>query len=165
MHVLRASFYGNPLVAGPEKQDITHGIMRSIDLADSLTIFVARTEMKYFPEDDKKVSRGFVATDVFHLSGEPSLEACIAKAMKRWEKRRDAEINQSILYYYNVQTLSQVRPGGVLSATQKSPLTRDQILDVFEQITHHPVYAQQTMVSITKADEVVTYPVPGEGEL
>ena len=54
--------------------------------------------------------------------------------------------NQAILYLYDAQMLRCVRPGGMLSTSAPSPLTRAQIEPVLRKLAEHRSYAGQTIV-------------------
>lgn len=54
--------------------------------------------------------------------------------------------DQAILYLYDCELLRVVKPGGTISTSEPSPLTRDEIAAVLLVIAAHRNYEGQTII-------------------
>jgi hypothetical protein len=103
---------------------------------------------------------GYVVCDVFETGDDGSEETRVMRATlegaNRHAERLEYEKNSAMLYHYNAMTCERVSEGGVLTQTIPSPLSAETIIDVLEQVAHHPVYRHQLMVAISEDEQIIT---------
>lgn len=103
---------------------------------------------------------GYVVCDVFETGDDGDGEARVMRAtlesVNRQAARAEDEKNAAMLYHYNAMTCARVTEGGVLTQTIPSPLSAETIIDVLEQVSHHPLYRHQLMVAISEDEQIIT---------
>lgn len=134
--VLRTSFYGTdalpPLI----------GVVTEHDVVDTLESCALALQ----------TPGALLIWEIFETRAKSSVEFSL-EALKRIDKL--AEQNMATLFFYYGGHLRRVKEGGILAPTKNSPLTRDQIVHVYEQLADHPDYKQQTILGLTSEGEEV----------
>ncbi len=144
MKAVRVSMYG------PELEVVT-----AVMVEDQLrvTIDEAVAEQRILPG-------GYVVCDVFETGddGEPETRVMRAtlEAVNRHAEHAEYEKNAAMLYHWNAMTLAGVSEGGVLTGSIPCPLTAETIIDVLEQLAHHPAYRHQLVMAISEDEQFVT---------
>jgi hypothetical protein len=103
---------------------------------------------------------GYVVCDVFETSDDGDAEARVMRAtlesVNRQAERAELEGYAAMLYHYDAAMLDRCTEGGVITASIPAPLPAETIIDVFEQLAHHPRYRHQLIVGISQDEQFVT---------
>lgn len=129
---------------GPDLMPVTM-VLVDAELEDPWDDAIARQRI---------LAGGYVVVDEFETEHE--LMGATMEAIKRGQEAAERERNAALLYHYDANLLSQISEAGVLTMTIPSPLTVEQIIDVFEQLAHHPLYRHQLCVGISEDERIVT---------
>ncbi len=146
MRALRVSMYGPDLV-----QPIT-AVMVEGEI--NVTIEEAVFEQRILPG-------GYVVCDVFEApddgnGNETRVMRATLEAMRRQAENAEAEGCAAMLYHYDAAMLSRCSESGTITATIPAPLPAETIIDVFEQLAHHPLYKHQLVIGISEDEQIVT---------
>lgn len=145
MRAVRVSMYGPDIV-----QPIT-AVMFEDQISVTIEELVA---------EQATLPGGYVVCDVFETSDGGSVEERVMlgtlESLRRHAERVELERNAALLYHYDAEALSRVSEGGVLTATIPAPLDAETIIDVLEQLAHHPNYRGQLVMAISEDERLVT---------
>lgn len=83
--------------------------------------------------------------EIFESDGD--LHAATLKAIEHQGANAEQELHQAMLYYWTVSQWHLVREGGVLFMDKPAPLSREEIVVVFDQLRQHPNYRPMSIVS------------------
>lgn len=133
MRALRSTLYS------PALEPMTI-VVRDSDITDTLESARVRTAMPGF----------FVATDLFEIDGEADIVVATVAATLRQEAMRDDERNMAIQFYWATAQFQLVSRTGHVIMPLPAPLSVEQVRTVFEQITQHPDYTEQSVTATTK---------------
>lgn len=123
-----------------------HTIMREVDTTVSLE--EASKEMINFPY-------GFVYTDYYEMPGEPDILAASLEGEKRYNENKEREHNMALTWIWYAGVLEKLNPGGLTSMTQPAPLSADDLEFVLKQLPKHPLYKDQTVITIARDESRV----------
>lgn len=132
MYVLRTTLYTNP------------------DLP--MCVVVREGDVESFGDIlDARPTDTFLTHEIFEVPDDSDIVQVTAHALARLT---DAvlchERNMAISFFWHTQTLASVLPGGTVANTQTSPLSAQEILQVFAQIAKHPNYNRHTVMSFAE---------------
>jgi hypothetical protein len=103
---------------------------------------------------------GYVVCDVFDTAddgdGEARVMRATLEAVNRQAERIDYERNAAMLYHYDAGMFNMSQEGGSIMASKPAPLSAATIIDVFEQLAHHPLYRHQLIVGIAEDFTIIT---------
>jgi hypothetical protein len=146
--VLRSTLYTSP--QDPSPMTI---VVRADDLARPI-----RQAAEALERDS--IQWGFVVTDIFEVSDKdyesPVRTTFLGMARLEGERAR-AEVDMCISYFWNLDQLPLIRPGGFLANPGRAPLTVDQIQAIMLRLSLHPHYKQQTLIFRAEDDRTVTF--------
>jgi hypothetical protein len=143
MRVLRATMYPSPNVGARLTT-----VIRECDLNCPLAEAVADATAPLDPP-------AFIATEIFAVPEDTSIEAATLEAKRRLGERLDRECNQAIGFFYYAQALTRCAANGVVSATAPAPLDADELAEIAAALAKHPAYRRQTVVQIAEDGRVV----------
>jgi hypothetical protein len=143
MRVLRATMYPPPSVGLPLTT-----VMRACDLNCPLAEAVAGAIAPLDPP-------AFVATEIFDVPEDTSIESATFEAKRRLDERLDRECNQALAFYWYARALTRCADNGLVSATAPAPLDANELAEVAAALAKHPAYRRQTLVQIAEDGRVV----------
>ena len=79
---------------------------------------------------------------ILHLTNPqltPTMKADVEKLAGDWT------YNQRILFVFDLEALPMIEPGGTLTTSEPSPMTREEIVPVLEALARQPEYKQHTI--------------------
>lgn len=94
--------------------------------------------------------------DVFEVPDDCERAMVAAIAAERQTKRNEIERNMAILYYYDAAALAILNDGGLLSTSQPSPLSVEDVAYTLKQLARHPDYRGQRIVCEADDSTLVT---------
>lgn len=137
MRVLRSTFWKAP-------NDPTLAVVRECDVSSF-------EEAMAVPVND-----ALILHDIFEMHGEPTIEEALEEARQRIRTRDEAERAMALLYYFEVNELRKVTPGGTLTMDRPTPLDVDDLKTVLAAVALHPIYRDQTVETIASDGHMVT---------
>jgi hypothetical protein len=135
------------------------------DLVQPITAVMVEGEINVTIEEAVAEQRilpgGYVVCDVFEApddgnGNETRVMRATLEAMRRQAERAELEGYAAMLYHYDASCLERCSTFGVITATIPAPLDAETIIDVFEQLAHHPRYQHQLVVGISQDEQIVT---------
>lgn len=129
---------------GPTLEPVT-----AVLLADQITVTIeeAIAEQRILPG-------GYVVCDPFETDRD--VLGATLEAMARQTERAELEGYAAMLYHYDAAMLDRCTEGGVITASIPAPLPAETIIDVLEQLSHHPRYRHQLIVGISEDEQFIT---------
>ncbi len=96
----------------------------------------------------------FLAHDVFEMADADIQEATVAALARRTEYKVERERNQAISFFWHAAALNTIRGGGLVTNTICSPLSQEEVRQVFLQLAEHPNYEPSKTVRSYAEDGV-----------
>lgn len=121
-------------------------------VVEPITVVMRDIDMKVKPEyfEAENMSGmgdgAFIITDIFDIPDDSDIEAATLIAILRQREISGLdEANMAVLYYYDADAFDRLKPGGVLTTSRPSPLSREQIEYVLLRLRDHPNYKGYTI--------------------
>lgn len=141
MRVLRSSLYDSP--AEPPMTTV----VRDSDTRDTLESH--RVDLLH------KFTEHWAIYDIFDMA-DGGIEDATLEAIKRQAANAEQEGHQAMLYYWTVMTWERVTPGGTIFMDKPAPLSREEVVEVFEHLARRPDYENYHVVTHARDGEPVT---------
>lgn len=87
--------------------------------------------------------------EIFESDGD--LERATLEAMRRQQANAEQELHQAMLYHWTVSQWGPVRAHGTLDMDKPAPLSREEIVVVFDQLRQHPDYNHRTIIGTDRS--------------
>lgn len=138
MHVLRCTVYSHP--------------------EHSMSVIVREVDVMSFSEALAGCPADhFMVHEVFEMEEADITTATVAAMQRRTPERELRERNMALSFFWHAHYLALLHDGGVVSNTEVSPLSADEIRQVFMQLREHPDYKpNQSVVSFAEDGTPVT---------
>lgn len=133
---------------------------------DKLTTVVRESDLAAsFSELLAGVPAGCFAThDMFDMPDSTTIEQATHQALVRMEAREQRESNMAVSFYWHAMYCGRTRAGGTIANTLPSPLSVDEIRQVFVALARHPDYDNHTVISFSE-DSLTVILTEGEVKL
>jgi hypothetical protein len=138
VRAVRVSMYG------PELEPIT-----AVMVEDQINVTIEE-----LVRDQRVLPGGYVVCDVFETEGD--VTQATLESVNRLAESSEREWAAALLYHWDASALQGVAEGGVLTATLPAPLDAETIIDVLEQLAHHPNYRGQLVMAISEDEQFIT---------
>lgn len=158
MRVLRSSAYRSPYTSpgldprdpdGPHNQPVTL-VVREVDL--TVPLAEADNEQKCTAAENGV----FAVNETFDVPDNTAIQHATVLAERRRQRRKQREVNQSMLYYWDAMYLPRSTAHGIISGSMPIPLKAKEIEYVFELLAMHPKYDHQTLIAYDENGQRVT---------
>lgn len=99
---------------------------------------------------------GLIIHDTWEMP-DGELEAAIAEAMMRADKREEAETHMATLYFWTAAWLTRMKEGAPIMTEKPNPLTRDDLVTVLQQLADHPDYNHHQVITLSGIDGTLVH--------
>lgn len=135
MHVLRITLFTTP--------------------GDFLSTVVRESDIVSFGEALGGVPPQLFAThEVFDMP-DSGIEDATMEAMQRLGERIEREKNMAVSFFWHSMYFHRTQAGGTIANTLPSPLSLDEIRQVFIALAKHPAYDRHTVISFSEDNEII----------